>query len=125
MKRLFWILLGFGMICSVMSVNSYAGAEKYGQAITNRTVTPVKEILADPKAYEGKLVTVEGTIDNECSSGCWFFVKVKDANFTIYVDIGASGFAIPQYKGKKVIVEGVIVIKGSGPVIQGKGVEFP
>jgi hypothetical protein len=68
-------------------------------------------------------VTIEGKVANECSTGCWFYVKVKKGNLVIYVDIGKSGFAIPQNVGKKVVVEGTVVLKKDGPMIQGRGVE--
>lgn len=103
---------------------SFGKVEKYGQPISNRKVTAIKDILASPKVYEGKAVTIEGRIDNECSTGCWFFVKVNEGNISIYVDTGKSGFAIPQYAGKKVLVEGSVVNKKSGLMIQAKGVEI-
>jgi len=46
-----------------------------------------------------------------------------EGNISIYVDTSKSGFAIPQHVGKKVLVEGTLVIKESGPMIQGRGVE--
>lgn len=100
----------------------FTRTEKYGQEISNYQLTAVKDILADPKGFEGKLVTIEGKITNECSTGCWFFVQVASGNLNIYVDTGNSGFAIPQKSGKKIIVEGKVVLKKTGPMIQAKGV---
>ena len=114
------LILFFGVISAS---SSYAVTEKYGQEISNRKLTAIKDILGNPKAYEGKPVTIEGKIANECPSGCWFYIKVAQGNVVIYVDIGKSGFAIPQHVGKEVLVEGAVVIKESGPMIQGKGVE--
>jgi hypothetical protein len=101
-----------------------ARTEKYGQEITNFKLTAVKDILANPKAFEGKLVTIDGKIASECSTGCWFYVKVGSGNLTIYVDTGNSGFAIPQKTGKKILIEGKIIIKKTGPMIQAKGVQI-
>ena len=101
-----------------------ARTEKYGQEITNRQLTAVKDILADPKGFEGKLVTIEGKIASECSTGCWFYVLVGSGNLTIYVDTGNSGFAIPQKTGKKILIEGKVIIKKTGPMIQAKGVQI-
>ena len=97
---------------------------KYGQQISNRQITVIKDILANPKAYEGKIITIDGKIANECSTGFWFFVKVADADLSIYVDTGNSGFAIPQKSGKNILVEGTVVIKKSGTIIQARGVEI-
>jgi hypothetical protein len=102
----------------------FARTEKYGQEITSRQVTAVKDILANPKGFEGKSVTIDGKIASECSTGCWFYVKVGSGNLTIYVDTGNSGFAIPQKTGKKILVEGKVVIKKTGPMVQAKGVEI-
>ena len=124
MKTLKIVFLSLILFTGLMSVNSYAGTEKYGEVIKNRKVTEVKDILADPKALEGKLVTIEGKIASECSSGCWFYVKVGSGNLTIYVDTGKSGFAIPQKMGRNILVEGNVVVKKTGPMIQAKGVEI-
>ena len=97
---------------------------KYGQQISNRQLTTIKDVLANPKGYEGKVITIDGKVANECSTGCWFFVKVGSGNLAIYVDTGNSGFAIPQNVGKKILVEGTVVIKKTGPMIQAKGVEI-
>ena len=124
MKTLKVLFLSLILFTGVILSSSYAGTEKYGQEITNRRITEVKDILADPKGFEGKLVTIEGKIDNECSTGCWFYVKVGSGNLDIYVDTGNSGFAIPQQVGKKILVEGKVIIKKTGPMIQAKGVEI-
>jgi hypothetical protein len=124
MKTLHRILFSVILISGLIVIASCARQEKYGQEISNRQLTPIKDILANPKAYENKTVTISGKIDNECQTGCWFYVKVADGNVVIYVDIGKSGLAIPQYSGKKVLVEGEVIIKEAGPMIQGKGVEI-
>lgn len=123
MKSLNGFFVSF-IFWGVIAGSCYAAPQKYGEEISNRRITEVKDILAHPKAYEKKRVTIEGKIDNECQTGCWFYVKVASGNAVIYVDIGKSGFAIPQYAGKKVLVEGTVVIKESGPMIQGRGVEI-
>jgi hypothetical protein len=123
MRRIQRVVFSLLLLSSTAISMSYAVPEKFGVEISNRTVTAIKDILADPKSYEGKLVTIEGKIANECMSGCWFDVKVVQGNAVMYVDIGKSGFAIPQYVGKKVLVEGTVAITLSGPMIEGRGVE--
>jgi len=122
MKIFYRVALVLAVVCQAMATNSFAGQKKYGQEISNSKVTPIRDILANPKAFEGKLVTIEGKIASECMSGCWFNVKVQQGNAVIYVDIGKSGFAIPQHTGKKVLVEGTVVVQKTGPIIQGRGV---
>jgi len=124
MKKIFFIILGISLLTSIAAPRGFAGKEKYGEDISNRKLTELKQIFADPKAYEGKLVTIEGTIASECGSGCWFYVKVGSGNLSIYVDIRPAGFAIPQYVGRKVLVEGTVFIDATGPKIKGRGVEI-
>jgi hypothetical protein len=121
MKATYRVLLSLVLLSGIMAPLSYAGA-KYGQPISKRTVTAITDILTNPKAYDGKLVTIEGTIATEASNGYWFVVKAKEGA-PIYVDISRSGFAIPQHTGKKILVEGTVVIEGTVPMIQGRGVE--
>jgi hypothetical protein len=124
MKKILFFIFSLAVLASIAVPLSFAGKEKYGEDISNRKITELKQIFADPKAYEGKLVTIEGTIASECGSGCWFFVKVGSGNLSIYVDIRPAGFAIPQYVGKKVLVEGKVFIDATGPKIKGRGVEI-
>jgi len=124
MKTAYRIVLSLVLLLGIAVSSSYAGREKYGQAISNRKVTAIKDILANPKVYDGKTVTIEGKIANECETGCWFYVKVAQGNAVMYVDIEPAGFAIPQKVGRKVLVEGKVVIKKTGPMILGKGVEI-
>lgn len=112
------------VIAGVAIFSFFTRTEKYGQEITNYNVTALKDILAHPKAFEGKLVTIDGKITNECSTGCWFYVQIGSGNLTIYVDTQNSGFAIPQKSGKKILVEGKVIIKKTGPMIEARGVQI-
>ena len=123
MKAINIILLSLVLLGATI-ISSYAAIQKYGEAISIHKVTAIRDILANRKAYEGKTVTIEGKIANECQTGCWFYVKVAQGNSVIYVDIEPAGFAIPQNVGRKVLVEGKVVLKKTGPMILGKGVEI-
>ena len=102
--------------------NSSNNSEKYGVDITEKGITSVKDILANPDKYLDQTVRLEGKIIRECPTGCWFFLE--DETGTIYVDINPSGLSIPPKVGKKVVVEGVPTNKNGGVSIIGKGVEF-
>jgi uncharacterized protein YdeI (BOF family) len=97
-------------------------ADKYGQEISDRTVTKVEAILKEPGNFDGKTVTVQGKIIRECPTGCWF--EVKENSGIIYVDLNPSAFAIPQKVGKTAIVEGRVLVRNNQPMIVGKGVEI-
>lgn len=80
------------------------------------------DIIQDAASYDGQMVVVEGTIETECPSGCWFIVN--DDTGSIYVDILPSNFVIPQKKGEEAKVYGQVVIKDGDPMIIGKMVKI-
>ena len=95
---------------------------KYGQAISDYTLTKIDAILKDPAGFEGKTVTLRGSIVRECPTGCWF--ELKENGAIIYVDLNPSGFAIPQKVGKEVIARGKISLRAAQPMLAGTGVEI-
>ena len=96
--------------------------ETYGERISNRNITALGNILAHPKDYDGKTVTIKGKITLECNTGCWF--NLKDGDAVIYVDLSPSGFAIPQNSGRGAIVEGTVMTKDGKLTLVSKGVEL-
>ena len=98
------------------------GGEKFGEEITVDETTRVGDILARPDEFDGKTVKIEGEITRECPTGCW--LDVKDETGAAYVDLGPSGFAIPQKVGSKVTVEGKVLKRQERTMIIGKGVEI-
>ena len=110
---------------AVFALTAAAGCghlETYGERVSGQNITAVKDILTRPQDYNGKTVTVKGKIAIECETGCWFNFKQGDA--VIYVDLGPSGFAIPQKAGRDATVEGNVAIKEGKPRLIGKGVEI-
>jgi len=80
------------------------------------------DILQDAASYDGKTVVIEGIIETECPSGCWFIVN--DDSGSIYVDILPSNFVIPQKRGEEAKVYGKVVIKDGDPMIIGRMVRI-
>ena len=96
--------------------------ETYGEKISSRTITALKDILMHPQDYNGKTVTLKGKIKLVCETGCWF--NLEDEGATIYTDLAPSGFAIPQKVGRSATVEGKISIESGKLTLTGKGVEI-
>jgi len=82
----------------------------------------IDEILLNATDYEGKMVEIEGTIETECPSGCWFILN--DETASIYVDILPNNFVIPQKRGEDAKVYGEVIIKDGDPMIIGKIVKI-
>ncbi len=89
--------------------------------LKNETVK-IQDIIEDASAYEGKMVVIEGKIETECPSGCWFIVD--DGSACIYVDILPSNFVIPQKRGSEIKVYGEVTTQDGDPMMIGKIVEI-
>ena len=116
----------FVILAAILAVIATAAGcgrpETFGQHISNRNITPVKDILMHPKDYNGKTVTVKGKIKLVCETGCWF--NLEDGGAVIYTDLAPSGFAIPQKVGRNATVEGKISIESGKLILTGKGVKI-
>jgi hypothetical protein len=122
MRRLVIRVTLSGVVLAALLAQGCGGSETYGEAVTETTRTAVADILQEPETYAGKMVRVEGTIANECPSGCWF--ELREGGAIIYVDLAPRGLAIPQHVGKKVVVAGTVIVDGMRVQIHAKGVEI-
>ena len=87
-------------------------AELYGEALTEGLEpTPIADILADPDAWVGKKVQIEGKISGVCAhQGCWIDItSTEDETLRVKVDDGVIVF--PQESvGHEAIAEGEVEI---------------
>jgi hypothetical protein len=118
--RIIALLVAIGLV--PIALVSCGGGDVYGEAISDAAATPVADILADPAAYDGKMVKLEGDIGDECPTGCWF--ELREGGAGIHVDIAPYGLAIPQKQGSPVVVEGTVRVTDSRVMVIGKGVEI-
>lgn len=115
-------LILVSIVTSLAAVTGCGRLETYGEKISNRNMTAIKNIVQHPQDYEGKTVTVKGRISLVCETGCWF--NLEDEGATIYTDLAPSGFAIPQNVGKKATAEGKISVESGKLTLTAKGVEI-
>ena len=94
------------------SLAGAAAAKKYGKPITLKDTTKVSDIYANPDAFNGKRVKVEGPIVDVCSEkGCWIAIG-SDKEFQAVrfkVDDGVIVFPM-TLKGSNAVVEGVVTV---------------
>ena len=122
-KTLIVISLAIGfLISAVILAGCKSKPELFGQAISDRTITPIRSIVMKPADYNDKIVTVEGKITLECPAGGWFNLEQDAA--VLFVNLHPTGFAIPQKVGSIVTAQGTLKIEESGPVLIGSGVEI-
>jgi len=117
MKRSNLIL--FAIFIAMFAITGCKKSETFGNPIMTKSVTKIGEILANPAAYEGKTVRVEGEIVDECPGGHW--CDIKDETGMIYVEF--SGFTLPQKLRAKVAIEGTVMTREAKTMLHGMGVE--
>lgn len=87
-----------------------ARAESYGSGITLEEATPIGSILANPEAWHGKRVRVEGTVSDVCPmKGCWMSIQTDEAAVRIKVDDGVIVFPVAA-KDHQAVAEGIVEI---------------
>jgi hypothetical protein len=100
--------LCLGMILLAFSV--LAQAETYGSDVKVAEATPISKILADPDAYVGKTVRIEGKVLDVCPmKGCWMELAGEDGkeSLKVKVDDGVIVFPVDS-KGKLAVAEGTV-----------------
>ena len=122
MKKINYFITTMSII-SLILISGCSKTELYGENLSGNTpITTVKQILDNPAEFENKTITLKGEIKEVCPSGCWFFIS--DNSGELYVNIGPSGFAIPQKAGAKASVEGELITHNGTQMLMGKGVEI-
>jgi Domain of unknown function (DUF4920) len=87
-----------------------AGGKTYGAGVKTAETTSMAKILADPDAWVGKKVRIEGKVVDVCPmKGCW--MELEDANggakMKVKVDDGVIVFPVDA-KGKLAVAEGIV-----------------
>ncbi len=116
-----WLLNTLGLLALVFLILQSVQAKDEPAELKGEKIKII-DILQNATIYEGKMVLIEGRIETECPSGCWFIVN--DSTGSIYVDILPSNFVIPQKRGEDAKVFGNFTIKDGDPMIIGKIVKI-
>jgi hypothetical protein len=90
-----------------------ADAKSYGAGVKLAETTSVARILADPDAYVGKKVRIEGKVADVCPmKGCWMELSEGTdghgaSKLRVKVDDGVIVFPVTA-RGKLAVAEGVV-----------------
>ncbi len=80
-------LIFVGSTLLLVSADAAAEAAVYGDDIDVAQATPIGKILADPDAYLGKTVRVEGGVLDVCpKKGCWIEIGNGEDHIQLKVD---------------------------------------
>lgn len=86
--------------------------QKFGAGVTLTDSLEIEKLLADPNAYKGKNVRVEGMVTDVCPKrGCWFEMagSAPGQKLRFKVQDGDMVFP-PDSKGKHAVAEGVVAV---------------
>lgn len=90
-------------------------AESFGEPLTLEETTTIAEILADPAAYEGRRVRVEGRVKDVCPmKGCWMDLVPSGADAEgpkMRVKVQDDVIVFPaEAKGSVAVAEGIVEV---------------
>jgi hypothetical protein len=90
-----------------------AEGKKFGAGVALPEVTPIADILADPKKFAGQTVRVEGMITDVCPKrGCWFEMAGQKPGQKLRFKVTDGEMVFPvEAKGGQAIAEGVVTVK--------------
>ncbi len=83
---------------------------KYGAGVTLQDNTLVSQILANPEAWVGKRVRVEGDVEDVCQMrGCWFSLKGDQPGKTMKFKVTDGEMEFPKDSaGMHAVAEGTV-----------------
>ncbi|MCL7962046.1 MAG: DUF4920 domain-containing protein [marine benthic group bacterium] len=91
-------LAGLGFLAVVASCSEpELPFTQYGEALTLTESTSVSDVLADPEAYVGQNLRVEGTVTGVCErQGCWIAVAGENEGEQLRVKVEDGVIVFPQ-----------------------------
>ncbi len=98
-------------LCALLALVPAARAaeETFGAGVTLTEPTPIARLLAEPDAWVGKRVRVEGKVADVCQmKGCWMEVaESAEARIRVKVEDGVIVFP-KDATGRQAVAEGVV-----------------
>ena len=110
MKKVSLFLLALPLNLFLVGSALQADTKTYGTGVKEAETTSVAKILADPDAYVGKTVRIEGEVVDVCPmKGCWMELEEQGgkSRLKVKVDDGVIVFPVDS-KGKSAVAEGIV-----------------
>jgi|SRR6516164_5629125 hypothetical protein len=122
MKRIFLLCALTLAAIGVLVWRAAAKPSRFG-TFAGAPKADVARLIAEPKAFTGKMLAVEGTITEQCKAmGCFFFLRSGDK--TLRVDLQDVAMTAPMHEGGRARVEGQLAPYGDGFQFYASAVEF-
>jgi hypothetical protein len=83
--------------------------KKFGSEITEKSSTPLNDLMKEPAKFSAKTVRTEGVVSAVCqSSGCW--MELKDTAGQAHIKMSGHSFFIPKAaNGHRAAVQGKVL----------------
>ena len=103
------LLLSITIVGLLLAGSVMAGEKVYGEGVSSSDTMLVSVLLADPDAYVGKVVRVEGTAVGVCAHrGCWVNIASDKEGDVVRVKVEDGVIVFPpEIIGDHVVAEGV------------------
>ncbi len=85
-------------------------ADSYGKGVALAEATPIAAIVADPDAWVGKTVRVEGRVADVCPmKGCWMELAEEESGHVVRIKVDDGVIVFPSdAAGRPAVAEGVV-----------------
>jgi hypothetical protein len=108
----------FALLLALAVSPAAASDTTYGTGVTLDTATPIETVIADPGAFAGRTIRVEGVVTAVCAHmGCWMTLAPAGtpdaATLRLKVDDGVVVFPVSA-KGRQAVAQGVVEPVGGG-----------
>lgn len=109
MGKIIGVLAVLSVLAFVPSLQADEG-KSYGSGVTVAETTSMAKILADPDAWVGKKVRIEGKVVDVCPmAGCWMEMEEGEGGTKMRVKVADGVIVFPvDAKGKLAVAEGVV-----------------
>ncbi len=89
-----------------------ADRESYGEGVDLKATTPIRDIVADPEAWAGKMVRVEGKVAGVCpKKGCWMELESLDGDH-VRVKVEDDVIVFPkEAEGRWAVAQGKVDVQ--------------
>lgn len=91
---------------------SMVSGQSFGAGVTLAETASIDAILADPTAFKGKTVRVEGMVLDVCPKrGCWMELAGKEPGHKLKFKVADGDMVFPpDSKGKTAVAQGAIAV---------------
>lgn len=96
----------------MVAASAVAESERFGGGVDLRTITPIRDIVAEPDAWAGKTVRVEGKVVGVCArKGCWMELESRSGD-RLRIKVEDDVIVFPrESEGRWAVAQGTVEVQ--------------